>query len=426
MTESDNTKNTRAETQRLEVLLDAARLLNSTLELKELTGIILEVVRAQVPVERVTVFVVDRAQKMLHSLVAQGIQDSEISLPLGSGIAGQVAANAEIIDVPDAYVDSRFERRFDGTLDYYTNDIFALPVFNRHGDVVGVLELLNRSRPISLGDREFLIGISVYIGLALENAWLHSQIVAKERLEEELAALRDRLAHMEQLSLMAQVFDAIVHEVNNPLTFARGYAELAMQEGEITPKVLAYLKKIESGIDRTATTVRKFQHFSEEPKGEFSRIDLGRTVRHVCELRSREWNLRGIHADINIGEAPQVLAREGQMQLVLLYLIRNAEEAILRSGAGGRIRIELSRSDQQAQIEIQDNGLGIAQEIQPLVFQPFFTTKSKGSGTGLGLAMAQSIVRQHQGQIRFASKEGDGTKFVVALPACAEITSAHG
>ncbi len=417
MTESDTRKNATAKIQRLEALLDAARLLNSTLELKELTGIILEVVRAQVPVERVTVFVVDRAPKMLHSLVAQGIQDFEISLPVSSGIAGTVATSAEILDVPDAYADSRFEQRFDGALDYHTNDIFALPVFNRHGDVVGVLELLNRLQPISPRDREFLIGISVYIGLALENAWLHSQIVAKERLEEELVALRDRLAQMEQLSLMAQVFHAIGHEVNNPLTFARGYAELARHEAGVTPTMSAYLKKIESGIDRTAATVRKFQRFSEEPEGEFSPVDLGRTIRHVCELRAREWTLKGIHADINIGEAPQVLAHEGQMQLVLLHLIKNAEEAILRSGAGGRILIQLSRSDQQAQIEIKDSGLGIAREIQPLVFQPFFTTKSKGSGTGFGLAMVHSIVSQHKGQIRFESKDGGGTKFIVALPA---------
>src|SRR5947208_11011546 len=104
----ENTPDTGAEVRRLETLLDAARLLNSTLELKEVTQIILDVVRAEVPVERLSVFVVDRQQKMLHSLVAQGVDGIDISLPLGSGIAGTVAATGEVLDIPDAYSDPRF------------------------------------------------------------------------------------------------------------------------------------------------------------------------------------------------------------------------------------------------------------------------------------------------------------------------------
>src|SRR5437867_13077231 len=102
----ENTPDTGAEVRRLETLLDAARLLNSTLELKELTQIILDVVRAEVPVERLSVFVVDRGKNTLHSLVAQGLEQVEISMPLGSGIAGTVAATGEILDVTDAYADS--------------------------------------------------------------------------------------------------------------------------------------------------------------------------------------------------------------------------------------------------------------------------------------------------------------------------------
>jgi hypothetical protein len=75
-------------------MLDAARLLNSTLELKEITQIILHVVRAEVSVERLSVFVVDRAGNSIHSLVAQGIGDFEISLPIGTGIVGTVAVTA--------------------------------------------------------------------------------------------------------------------------------------------------------------------------------------------------------------------------------------------------------------------------------------------------------------------------------------------
>src|SRR2546422_2357175 len=95
----------------LQTLLEAAGLLNSTLELKDLTQIILDVVRAEVPVERVSVFVVDRTRNSVHTLVAQGVEDFEISVPVGSGIVGTVAATGEVLDIADAYADPRFEPR---------------------------------------------------------------------------------------------------------------------------------------------------------------------------------------------------------------------------------------------------------------------------------------------------------------------------
>jgi GAF domain-containing protein len=165
---------------RLQVILDAARLLNSTLDIHELTTIILEIIRNEVPVDRVSVFVVDQKQHLVRSLVAQGTQ-GEITLPIGIGIAGFVAETCQTLDVPDAYGDARFNPEFDRILGYRTNDILALPVFNGMGVAVGVLELLNRSKPISEEDHEFLRGVSVFIGLALEKAWYCRELEEKEK-----------------------------------------------------------------------------------------------------------------------------------------------------------------------------------------------------------------------------------------------------
>src|SRR5438477_9619659 len=133
---------------RLQRLLDAAMLLNSSLALKDLTAIILEIVRADVPVERVTAFRVDRERQEVLSLVAQET-DREITLPVGRGIAGTVVAAGVELDIPDAYSDSRFNPVYDGILNFHTKDLLALPVFNREGAVVGVLELINRQRPLN-------------------------------------------------------------------------------------------------------------------------------------------------------------------------------------------------------------------------------------------------------------------------------------
>jgi sigma-B regulation protein RsbU (phosphoserine phosphatase) len=176
--------------ERLHRILEAAKLINSTLDLNELTRIILHIVREEVGVDRGTVFVVDKARNQLRSVVAQDVEN-EILLPIGRGIAGAVAATGLPIDIEDAYADARFDPRFDPTLGYRTRDIYCMPIVNREGTVVGVLELLNRTRPLEAEDFEFLTGVSVHMGLALENAWLHREIIEKRKIERELDLARD-------------------------------------------------------------------------------------------------------------------------------------------------------------------------------------------------------------------------------------------
>src|ERR1700704_2719335 len=126
--------------ERLHRILEAAKLLNSTLDLAELTSIILRIIRDEVGTQRGTVFVMERNRRQLRSLVAQGLEGDDIVLPLGKGIAGTVAATGQTINIPDAYQDPRFDPTFDTTLGYRTQDIYCMPIVNRLGEIVGVLE----------------------------------------------------------------------------------------------------------------------------------------------------------------------------------------------------------------------------------------------------------------------------------------------
>jgi sigma-B regulation protein RsbU (phosphoserine phosphatase) len=177
--------------ERLHRILEAAKLLNSTLDLAELTAIILRIVRDEVGTDRGTVFVLDRKRHELRSVVAQDINGREIAVPIGKGIAGTVGETGETINITDAYADTRFDSSFDKVLGYRTNDIYCMPIVNRVGDIVGVLELLNRTRPLVDEDEEFLAGVSVHIGLALENAQLHREIIEKRKMERELILARE-------------------------------------------------------------------------------------------------------------------------------------------------------------------------------------------------------------------------------------------
>ena len=175
---------------RLNRIIEATKLLNSTLDLAELTKIILQIVRDEVGIERGTVWVVTPDGQHLRSLVAQEV-DAEIEVKIGSGIAGTVAETGKVIDIPDAYKDPRFDRSFDAQLGFKTRDIYCMPVQNRNGGTVGVLQLLNRSRTMTKSDEGFLAGISVHIGLAVENASMHLQIVEKKKIEQQLELARE-------------------------------------------------------------------------------------------------------------------------------------------------------------------------------------------------------------------------------------------
>ena len=403
-----------SEVHRLQMLLETVRLLNSTLELRELTRIILEVVRGEISVERVSVFIVDRDRNMLQALVAQEVEGRGLSVPVGVGIAGTVATTGEVLDVRDAYADPRFDRRVDGELDHYTNDLFALPVCNRRGETVGVLELVNRLRPISPTDREFLLGISVYIGLALENAWLHSQVCLKEHLEEpEPIETPEQIGETD----LSDAFLGVAGEINNPLTFAMGYLELARDRSELPAQMRTYLEEVAKDITETTAAARKLQEFVKGRKQEVAPMYLGNALKQLSELRTHEWARQNIKATLIIEAAPPVSAHEDEIRLVLSYLVKNAEDAVLRSGQNRELRLHLWGTDQEVHVSIFDSGPVTVSALPLRLLESFLAANSERSSTALGLAIANSIVRHYNGQIRFESEPGKGTTFILKLPA---------
>ena len=359
------TKEPRNEIQRLQTLLETVRLLNSTLELKELTEIILEVVRAEVAVERMSVFVIDRARNCLRPLVAQEMQGEEISLPLGVGIAGTVAVTGETLDIPNAYADPRFERKFDGQSGFYTNDLLAMPVCNRDGQVVAVLELLNRLRPITPEDREFLLGISVYIGLALENSLLHSQVFALEPIESAAEP--------------SVVFSSDIQDL---LAIAIGYLELT---------------------DQPAGAARLLEHAKQQGQ-QPTVLNLSDELRRIGELRAVEWEHNKIAVTLVTETVPPVCTQEYELRLILVFLIRTAEAAALRADSGRQLRIHSWCIGKNVHVSIHHKA------CVPSVMTP-------------GVAVANSILRRCQGQIRFESTPEQGTTFLIELPAHQESQS---
>ena len=177
---------------KLHFLMEATKALASTLDLAELLGRILEVAKTQAGAERGTLFLVDEKTEEIWSLIAHGLEQREIRLPLGTGIAGYVAQSGEILNIPDAYADPRFNREVDARTGYRTRNILCLPIRNKSGKIIAALQLLNKAcGTFTSEDVDFLLTLSEHMALALENAQLHRALLEKERLEREMALARD-------------------------------------------------------------------------------------------------------------------------------------------------------------------------------------------------------------------------------------------
>ncbi|HXI13346.1 MAG TPA: SpoIIE family protein phosphatase [Thermoanaerobaculia bacterium] len=177
---------------RLHTLVEASKLINSSLTADTLFESILRVARKNLDVERGTLYFVDAGKNEIWSKIASGLDSSEIRLPIGKGLAGTVAETGEMIVIQDAYDDPRFDRSSDTRSGFETRSVLCAPIKNRDGRIVGVLQLLNkRSGKFGTKDVDFLESLSDHMAIAMENATLHLAEMKKNRMERELQLGRE-------------------------------------------------------------------------------------------------------------------------------------------------------------------------------------------------------------------------------------------
>ena len=153
----------------------------------------------------------------------------------------------------------------------------------------------------------------------------------------------------------------------------------------------------------------------------FSRTDDEKTVlfdinRCIEEVVKVVWNELKYHVTLHKelqGDLPEIKGHEGQVGQVIMNMLVNAAQAM---DDKGDIYLTTSKSGDNIQITIKDNGKGMSEDIQKKIFDPFFTTKEVNKGTGLGLSISYGIIEKHSGSITVDSKLGEGTQFTIMLP----------
>jgi signal transduction histidine kinase len=165
--------------------------------------------------------------------------------------------------------------------------------------------------------------------------------------------------------------------------------------------------------------MKEFSHPGVNDKTE---IDINKAIMSTFTVARNEWKYVADVVTELAPDLPLVACCPGEFNQVILNILVNAAHAIGdvvgdASQGKGTITVRTRRDGKWIEIQISDTGAGIPAAVQPKVFDPFFTTKPVGKGTGQGLAIAHSvIVEKHNGSIRFETREGEGTTFIVRIP----------
>lgn len=171
----------------LRALLAAGHLLNSSLDIKKILSILLDLATKYLRAERGTIYLLDSEKRELWSQVLIGDQTLEIRLPLGQGIAGFVGKTGRTLNIKDAYQDRRFDPEVDQHSGYRTRTLLCAPMKNKNGETIGVFQLLNKKKGyFDKRDEKFLAALSLPASLAIENARLHLTEIEQKRIEKEL------------------------------------------------------------------------------------------------------------------------------------------------------------------------------------------------------------------------------------------------
>ncbi|HTP79287.1 MAG TPA: SpoIIE family protein phosphatase [Bacteroidota bacterium] len=189
-----------AEVEKLRQLIEAAKTVNSTLDVNELLRLIVDTALSIVGAQGGTLYLIDEQKRELWSKVLKGSTMVEIRLPVGKGIAGYVAATGDSIKLSDAYLDPRFNPEIDAQTGFHTKSMLCVPIRNKQETVIGVLQLLNKKEGVfTADDEQFINALSVHSALALENARVYELERQKIAMEKEIHAARNV-----QMSLVPQ------------------------------------------------------------------------------------------------------------------------------------------------------------------------------------------------------------------------------
>ena len=240
-----------------------------------------------------------------------------------------------------------------------------------------------------------------------------------------------QLAQSMKMQAIGQMAAGIAHDFNNLLTAIQLRLDELLERHPMGDPSYEGLTSIKGASARAADLVRKLKTYSRQETVQREVLDLGEMISDF-EVLLRRLLRENVRLETDYGrDLPLVKADKGQLEIAVMNLTLNAQDALISAKGGGKVWLKTAKvtyaeaaalgyggppMGEMAMIEVADDGPGIPQAVIGKIFDPFFTTKAVGEGTGLGLAQVFGIVKQSDGWIEVMSPPGQGATFRIFLP----------
>jgi signal transduction histidine kinase len=321
-------------------------------------------------------------------------------LPVGQGLIGGAAAAGKTVSVDDVQGSRELlPSAEDAVRRDHIHGFVSVPIQAR-GRLLGMLSLGRQTRdPFNEEEVALLEATAHQIGIALDNARLYGELV-----------------HAEKLSAVGELASGVAHEINNPLTTILGQAQLLLGRADVPMPVRERVEMMADEASRAARIVQNLLLFARHYPPERRPCSISDQVERVLALKTYQLERDKIRVLTEFTPCPPVWADENKIQQVLLNLVQNAHQALVRVTSDRVLTLRVRPRADRVVIEVIDNGPGIPTDVLPRIFDPFFTTKPPGEGSGLGLSVSYGIIGQHGGKLFAEARPEGGAAFVIELP----------
>ena len=449
--------------QRKSLLAVMTRFSQELVHLKNLRDLLqsfARMLRRQLYVRRLSVFLLDEKNGEYLPVIAKGLRHLKPFPRVHPFLAWLEAKDVVVMgdlvgaDPEVEIFKSEIEQFF-----HATQGMVAVPLV-LGGRLIGVVSLGRKAnlKPYRPNEVQFLTELKIPVTIAFSNSMRYENISElytqvrkmseelkrwnvelEKRVEDrtrELVKTQDQLVQAEKLATLGTLAGGVAHEINNPLTAVLTNAQILKMTA--TEDVKESLDLIEEGAKRCQGIVQKLMKYARKTAEEAPHrdVDLRDVVKGTCALLGFQFQQENIDVEMRLGDVPLVKGIAGELDQVLMNLLVNARDAIYEASAtprwkdpclsgrqassGGKIRgkitVETREIPEAVELVVTDNGIGIPKENQKKIFDPFFTTKDVGSGTGLGLAVSFGILKRHNATIGVTSTPGKGATFTVRFP----------
>jgi two-component system NtrC family sensor kinase len=291
----------------------------------------------------------------------------------------------------------------------------------RRGELGYEIEVQSRDELGELADSFNQMSRQLHEAREEVERWTQMLEARVEDKTRELKLANQQILVSEKMASIGKLAATVAHEINNPLSGILTYAKLLRKWATRTPwneerreEVCSSLELIESESRRCGEIVKNLLMFSRSAPMNLQWTEVNGVIDRCVRLVQHQLELNNVELTTELeSDLPNVYCDPAQIEQLLLALVMNAIEAMPR---GGNLRLRSRWMGGEVELQVEDDGPGIPQDLLPHVFEPFFTTKEGGHGVGLGLAISKGVVERHHGTIEVKSAPGKGTRFMIRLP----------